>query len=240
MAHLLIDGLRVEVTRKHVRYLRLSVHMPDGQVRISVPWRTSEAAIRTMVLTRQTWIRKQQAIFRARVPPPVLTYEAGETHYYQGRAYELRRPICTGRPRVELTETGFLDLYAPAEATPAQRAHVLATWYRSQLKAQVPTLLAKWEPVVGAQANAWGIKQMKTRWGTCSLRAKRIWLNLELIKRPLPCLEYVVVHELVHLHERLHNARFWDLVGRAMPDWATRQRELNQWAAAPRLGNAVD
>ncbi|MVN77443.1 DUF45 domain-containing protein [Hymenobacter sp. HMF4947] len=240
MAQLLIDGLAVEVTRKRVRYLRLSVHMPDGQVRLSVPWGTPEAAIRTMVAARLAWIHKQQAIFRARVPALVLAYAAGETHYYQGRPYELRLPAHAGRPRVVLAEAGFLDLYAPAEATPAQRAQVLAAWYRAQLKAQVPALLAKWEPVVGAQANAWGIKQMRTRWGTCSIRAKRIWLNLELIKRPLPCLEYVVVHELVHLHERLHNARFWGLVGQAMPDWQARQRELNQGAPTPLPGHEVD
>jgi predicted metal-dependent hydrolase len=106
----------------------------------------------------------------------------------------------------------------------------LSAWYRAHLKEQLPALIARWEAVVGVQVHDWGVKQMKTRWGTCSIRARRIWLNLELIKHPPVCLEYVVVHELVHLHERLHNARFWGLMDRFMPDWRPAQQALK---AAP-------
>ena len=164
-----------------------------------------------------------------RPPAPLLAYETGETHYYQGQALHLRVHIQAGRAQVLLAvEERTLHLFVAPDTTPAQRAHVVAQWRRAQLQAQIPALLAKWEPVVGAQAAAWGIKQMRTRWGTCSIRARRIWLSLELSQWPLACLEYVVVHELTHLHERLHNARFWHLVGQALPGWHVAHQALKQ------------
>ncbi|TDN36368.1 M48 family peptidase [Hymenobacter sp. UV11] len=219
MPQLLIDDLTVEVVRKPVRQLRLTVRAPLGQLRVTAPMRTTEAAIREVVLSKQAWIRKHQAAFRARPAAPVLRYESGETHYYQGQPLRLLVHEQAGaRAQVQLL-ADELHLHVPAGATPAQRAQVLARWRRTHLQAHVAELLAKWEPVVGAQVADWGIKQMKTRWGTCSIRARRIWLNLELSQWPVSCLEYVVVHELTHLHERLHNARFWHLLGQAMPDW---------------------
>ncbi|RZL07962.1 MAG: M48 family peptidase [Hymenobacter sp.] len=227
MPHLLVDDIAVEVIRKPVRQLRLSIRPPQGNLRLTVPLRTTEATIREVVLSKQVWIRKHQATFQQRPTAPTLHYEPGETHYYQGQALRLYVHEQTGRPQVLLlTEAAELHLHVPAGTTPAQRAQVLAQWRRTQLQAQVPALLAKWEPIVGQQAAAWGIKQMKTRWGTCSIRARRIWLSLELSQWPLPCLEYVVVHELTHLHERLHNARFWHLLGQAMPEWQAAHQSL--------------
>ena len=220
MFHLLIDTISVEVVRKPVRQLRLTLRPPLGSLRVTVPLRTSEATIREVVLSKQAWIRKHQAAFQQRAPAPALRYETGETHYYQGQALRLCVHEQAGRAQVQLlADQAELHMYVPPGTLPAQRAQVLARWHRNQLQAQVPALLAKWEPVVGAQAAAWGIKQMKTRWGTCSLSARRIWLSLELSQWPPACLEYVVVHELTHLHERLHTARFWHLVGQALPEW---------------------
>jgi predicted metal-dependent hydrolase len=227
MSHLVIDDISVEVVRKAVRQMRLSIRPPQGSLRVTVPLRTTEATIREVVLSKQTWIRKHQATFQQRPPALPLCYESGETHYYQGQAMRLQVHEQAGRAQVQLRpDEATLHLNVPAGTTAAQRAQVLARWRRAQLQAQVPVLLAKWEPVVGAQAADWGIKQMKTRWGTCSIRARRIWLSLELSQWPLACLEYVVVHELTHLHERLHNARFWHLLGQAMPDWRTPHQAL--------------
>lgn len=226
MRQLLIDDILAEVVRKPVRQLRLSIRPPQGSLRITVPLRTTEATIREVVLRKQSWIRKHQAAFRQRAPaPPALQYETGETHYYQGQPLRLCVHAQAGRAQVRLL-ADELHLHVPLGATAAQRALVLARWRRAQLQAQVPALLAKWEPLVGAQAADWGIKQMKTRWGTCSIRARRIWLSLELSQWPLACLEYVVVHELTHLHERLHNARFWHLLGQAMPEWRQPHQAL--------------
>jgi predicted metal-dependent hydrolase len=227
MSHLVIDDISVEVVRKAVRQMRLSIRPPQGSLRVTVPLRTTEATIREVVLSKQTWIRKHQATFQQRPAVLPLRYESGETHYYQGQALRLQVHEQAGRAQVQLRpDEATLHLHVPAGTTSAQRAQVLARWRRAQLQAQVPALLAKWEPVVGAQAADWGIKHMKTRWGTCSIRARRIWLSLELSQWPLACLEYVVVHELTHLHERLHNARFWHLLGQAMPDWRTPHQAL--------------
>lgn len=227
MPHLLIDDLLVEVVRKNIRTLRLSVHMPDGRVRVSVPLRTPDETVRELVTARRPWIRKHQATFAARELPARLQYVSGEMHPYQGHLYELRVHTTAGPARVQLQEP-HLDLYIREDSTPAQREQALAAWYRQRLREQLPQLAATWEPVVGAQARIWAIRQMKTRWGTCNIQARRIWLNLELIKRPLPCLEYVVVHELTHLHERYHNARFWGLMDHFMPDWRQHKAELNR------------
>lgn len=224
---LLIEDIAAEVVRKPVRQLRLSIRPPLGQLRITVPPGTSEATIREVVLRKLAWIRRHQATIQQRPAPPALRYETGETHYYQGEALTLHVHEQAGRAQVWLAPAeAALHLRVPPGTTPTQRAQVLARWRRTQLQAQVPALLAKWEPVVGARAAAWGIKQMKTRWGTCSIRARRIWLSLELSQWPIACLEYVVVHELTHLHERLHNARFWHLLGQAMPGWQAPHRAL--------------
>lgn len=236
MPYLQLDTLQIELIRKPVKRLRLTVYAPDGRVRVTAPLRMPEATIRAFVSARQAWIQKHQTRFAAQEQPVALTYASGEVHFYQGQPYELRVHEGVGRPRVLLQEQQ-LQLYVPAGSTPSQRAKLLANWYRAQLKEQLPALVAKWEPVVGAHAHAWAIKQMKTRWGTCNITARRIWLNLELMKHPLPCLEYVVVHELVHLHERLHNARFWGLVDQFMPDWREHKAALSRvplgLAAAP-------
>jgi predicted metal-dependent hydrolase len=226
MPHLLIDDLHIEVVRKNIRSLRLTVYAPDGRVRVAAPLRTADTAIHAFVAARRAWIRKHQEQFAAREQPAALALVTGETHLYQGRPYQLRVHAATGPARVALQEEGFLDLYAPESSTLEQREKALAAWYRARLKEQLPALAARWEPVVGAQANVWAIKQMRTRWGTCSIRARRIWLNLELIKQPVHCLEYVVVHELVHLHERLHNQRFWSLMDQFMPDWREAKQAL--------------
>jgi predicted metal-dependent hydrolase len=231
MPLLLIDDLPVEVVRKNIRTLRLSVHMPDGRVRVSVPLRTPDATVRELVVARRAWIAKHQARFAARELPVALAYVSGELHAYQGVPHELRVHATTGPARVARHEEAgqlFIDLHISAASTTEQRRKALDNWYRQRLREQLPALLAAWQPVVGAQADSWGIKQMKTRWGTCNIPARRIWLNLELIKRPQPCLEYVVVHELTHLHERYHNARFWGFLDQFMPDWRQHKAELNR------------
>ncbi|RZK98093.1 MAG: M48 family peptidase, partial [Hymenobacter sp.] len=226
---LLIEDLVVEVVRKPVRHLRLTICPPQGQLRVTVPLGTREVTIREVVRSKQAWIQRHQTAMQQRPPVLELHYESGETHYYQGQAWRLCVHEQAGRAHVRLApDEGTLYLVVPVGTSPAQRALVLARWRRTQLHALMPALLAKWEPVVGAQAAAWGIKQMKTRWGTCSIRARRLWLSLELSQWPLSCLEYVLVHELTHLHERLHTPRFWQLVGQAMPDWQTPHQALRQ------------
>ena len=160
---------------------------------------------------------------------------------YLGQPYELLVSEAPGRASVVLLpESGQLHLRTPGGSTAAQREAMLTAWYRQQLKRLLPALFAQWEPVVGRSAETWGIKQMRTRWGTCNIGARRVWLNLELIKRPLPCLEYVLVHELTHLHERLHNARFWGLMDQFMPGWQLHKAELNRVLLSPAASPDAD
>ncbi|HEX8425713.1 SprT family zinc-dependent metalloprotease [Hymenobacter sp.] len=223
-----IADLQVEIVRKNIRSLRLTVYAPDGRIRVAVPTRTPDQAIQDFVVARRAWIGKHQEKFKSQKPAAELQYVSGETHYYQGTGYLLQLYAGSGAPHIVRHEPQVLAMYVPEGSTRQQREKVLQAWYRRQLKAQLPDMIAQWQKVVGVQVNEWGIKQMKTRWGTCNIRAKRIWLNLELIKRPTACLEYVVAHELVHLHERLHNARFWGLMDQFMPDWRTHREQLKK------------
>lgn len=228
MPELQIGDLQVEVVRKNIRSLRLTVYAADGRIRVAVPTRTSHADVEQFVQARRAWILKHQANFEKRVRPAELAYVSGETHYYQGLQHILHVHITHGAPHVVHQPGRILDLYVRATDSTQQREKVLTAWYRGQLKQQLPALIEQWQQVVGVQVQEWGVKQMKTRWGTCNIRAKRIWLNLDLIKRAPHCLEYVVVHELVHLHERLHNARFWGLMDQFMPAWRTYREQLKE------------
>jgi len=223
-----VEDLEVEVVRKRVKNLNLRVTKPHGDIRMSVPPGAGERAARDMIVAHLDWIRHQQAKLRARMAAPPLLYCTGETHYYRGRAYRLEvieKPRSTG---VELLPgRDILCLCVRPGSDAATRERALHAWYRRQMKAAVPTLVAQWAHEMGVSVPETRIKRMKTRWGTCNIRDRRIWLNLELIKRPDACLEYVVVHELAHFFERRHNHRFKRILDETLPDWRGRRDRLN-------------
>ena len=152
-----------------------------------------------------------------------------------GDRYLLNVIYQDGPPQVVIRNKGVIDLIVRSKSDTAGRERVLLSWYRRELKQMIPPLIAKWEAIMGVQVVEWGVKEMKTRWGTCNPDARRIWLNLELIKKPASCLEYIVVHEMVHLLERQHGDRFVAYMDTFMPQWRQRREELNQ---AP-LGHAT-
>lgn len=152
----------------------------------------------------------------------------GESHYYLGRRYRLRIHEQSGRNRVALHGITYKDLFIEPGTTREQREAVLLRWYREQLKKLIPSQLAKWQPLLGVHVAGWGIKRMKTKWGSCNRETGRVWLNLELVKKPLHCLEYVVVHELVHLLERTHSERFVSLMDQHLPGWQLIRAELQE------------
>lgn len=229
-----IDGIQVEVVRKRVRHLRLSVSPPTGRVRVSVPLHVYDAEVRSLVLARLDWIRKHQARFTALPPASAYKMVSGEGHYYLGQCYPLRVIEAQARPRVVLNGNATLELYARPGSDTVRRAAILDGWYRQQLKGLLPEIITRWQAVMGVEAADWRIKKMKTRWGSCNRNAHRIWLNLELAKKPPRCLEYVVVHELTHLLERRHNARFKALMDRFLPHWRVHKAELNRIPLAAR------
>jgi hypothetical protein len=152
---------------------------------------------------------------------------SGESHYFLGRRYRLRVHEQAGPARVTLRGITSLDLFAPPGTDAARREAILNRWYREQLRALVPPMLEKWQAVLGVQVTDWGIKRMKTKWGSCNPTARRIWLNLELAKKPVQCIDYIVVHELAHLIEPTHSASFARLMDRHVPGWAHARDVLN-------------
>jgi predicted metal-dependent hydrolase len=226
--HIEVSGIRVEVVRKPIKNLHLSVHPPEGRVRVSAPQRIDDEAVRLAVVSRLRWIRRHQETFANQPRQSQREMVSGESHYFLGRRYRLRVLEHDGPARVICTDNRTLTMHVRPGAGREKREQVLNDWYRRHLKAIVPDLVTRWQQVVGVQVADWGIKKMKTRWGSCNVRDRRVWLNLELAKKPPHCLEYVLVHELVHLLERHHNDRFKALMDQFMPPWRLYRDELNQ------------
>jgi len=225
--HIEVSGISVEVVRKKIKNLHLGVYPPEGRVRVAVPLKIDDEAVRLAVISKLGWIKRKQKEFAEQPRQSQREMVSGESHYYLGQRYRLNVIEHSGANLVRL-KGKTIDLYVRPKADQARREAVLNQWYRQQIKQLIPDLLTKWEPVVGVQAAEWGIKKMKTRWGTCNIGAKRIWLNLELAKKPIQCLEYILVHELVHLLERRHNDRFRDLMDKFMPQWRLHRGTLNK------------
>lgn len=228
MHQIIVSDLVVDVVRKEIKNLHLAVYPPDGRVRVAAPMLVDDEAVRLAVIARLTWIRRQQGKFAQQERQSAREYVSGESHYFQGRRYLLNVVYRDGPPQVTVRNNTTLDLFVRPGSDTAQRERVLLAWYRRQLKQLIPPLVAKWEEIIGVQVSEWRVKQMKTRWGACNPDARRIWLNLELIKKPASCLEYIVVHEMVHLLERRHNDQFVALMDRFMPQWRLLRDELNQ------------
>jgi predicted metal-dependent hydrolase len=224
----MVNGLLVEVVRKPIKNLHLGVYPPQGRVRVAAPLAVSEDAVRLAVIGKLGWIKRQQAKFAAQTRQSQREMVNGESHYFEGQRYRLRIIEHYGAARVALRHKTIMELYVRPDAAREQREQALYRWYRAQLKAAIPPLLSKWQPVLGVQAADWGVKKMKTRWGSCNVEARRIWLNLELVKKPVECLEYVIVHELTHLLERHHNQRFTMLMDASLPHWRLLRDELKR------------
>jgi predicted metal-dependent hydrolase len=222
-----VKGLSVQVVRKAIKNLHLGVYPPNGRVRVAVPLRVNDDAVRLALVGKLGWIKRQRTKFEAQPRQSKREMVSGESHYFLGRRYRLRVLTCEGTAKVVLRTKSALELNVRREANAGQRLRVLHRWYRQQLKVLIPPLLAKWQPILGVPVVEWGIKKMKTRWGTCNPDARRIWLNLELAKKPSQCLEYILVHELTHLAERHHNDRFISLMNRHLPNWRQHRQVLN-------------
>lgn len=228
MGKLLIDDIEIELIKKNIRNLHLSVLPPDGRVRISAPKDLNDESVRLFAISKLSWIKKQRAVFRKQERQSKRDFVSGESHYYLGQRY-LLNVIYTNRRKqgVEVRNKTYLDLFVRNNVTKEQRQKVMREWYRSELKALIPPLIGKWEPIIGVKVKSWGVRLMKTRWGSCNTSAKRIWLNLELAKKTPACIEYIVVHEMTHLLERLHNDEFIIYMDRFLPNWRSTKAELN-------------
>jgi hypothetical protein len=223
-----VAGIKVEVVRKDIKNLHLGVYPPHGRVRVAAPLVVSDEAVRLAVIDKLGWIKRQRAKFAEQPRQSQREMVNGESHYFLGQRYRLRVHEQAAPTRVAVRGITSLDLFVRPGTSAEQREVVLLRWHREQLKALIPPLLEKWQPALGVQVAAWGIKKMKTKWGSCNIAARRIWLNLELAKTPIQCLEYIVVHELVHLLERHHNERFTALLDAHMPQWQQYREMLKK------------
>ena len=223
-----VSGITVEVVRKAIKNLHLGVYPPHGRVRVAAPLAVSDDAVKLAVITRLSWIKRQKAKFDAQPRQSQREMVNGESHYFLGQRYRLNVIEHNGAGKVVLRNKAAIDIYVRQGSDAEMREKVLQRWYREQLKALVPPLLEKWQQALGVQAADWGIKKMKTKWGGCTVEAQRIWLNLELAKKPIQHIEYILVHELMHLLERHHNDRFTALMTQFMPHWRHNREELNR------------
>jgi predicted metal-dependent hydrolase len=223
-----IGTMEVLVVRKPIRNLHLAVLPPDGMVRVSSPLHLSDDAIRTLIATRIPWIRSQKTKFAAQARQTPRKYASGESHFFLGKQYRLEVIHGDQPPHVSVKGKNKIVLQTRPNSTVERREAILMDWYRKELRVVSASLLENWQDKIGVRVGSWGIKRMKTRWGTCNRNAGRIWLNSELVKKPFECIEYVIVHELLHLIEKKHNERFVALMTNHLPKWRSLKEDLNR------------
>ncbi|NNM59932.1 MAG: M48 family metallopeptidase [Legionellales bacterium] len=222
-----LDDIVISITKKKIKNLHLKIYPPDGTVKISAPLWMNMDQINAFVLSKSDWIKQQRTFFQEQRREPSRAYLDQENHLVWGNPYVLNVIETAHRPKVDMQDN-HLFLHIPIGANEEKRAMILHAWYRDQLKQAIPPLIAKWEPCMNVKVEQFFIQRMKTRWGSCNPRSRNIRLNTELAKKPFTCLEYVVIHEMVHLLEPSHNARFKSLMTEFMPQWRFHRGELNQ------------
>jgi predicted metal-dependent hydrolase len=217
----------VEVVQKEIKNIHLSVHPPDGAVRISAPLRMDLDSIRVFAITKLGWIKKQQQKLREQERETPREYLDRESHYLWGKRYLLKIVEKENVPYVTVKHDTMVMVVRPHAGTEIREA-VLAQWYRETLKEVAAPLIAALEPLLGVKVEQFFVQKMKTKWGSCNYRSRNIRLNTDLAKKPRNCLEYVVVHEMVHLLEPSHNSRFKGLMDQFLPQWRGYREELNR------------
>jgi len=222
-----LGEISVEVVKKDIKNIHLSVYPSAGRVRISAPLRMNLETIRVFAISKLDWIRRQQRKLQEQERETQREYLDRESHYVWGKRYLLKVASSDEAPAVELEPNRMLLRVRPG-ASDEKKQIIVEEWYREQIKQAVPALIAKWEPIVGVSVKRFFVQRMKTKWGSCNHNSGNIRLNTDLAKKPPACLEYIVVHEMVHLLEPTHNDRFTTLMDRFMPKWRFCRAELNR------------
>jgi predicted metal-dependent hydrolase len=226
---LTVGSQEILVQFKPIKNLHLSVMPPNGTVKVSAPLRMSESEIQQMLAIKLPWIKKQQKKFHDQARQTPREYVSGETHYVFGQPYRLEVIEKNEAAKVYIGGKSKLVLQIRPNTATEKRAEILNGWYRAELRTVLEKMIAGWQGKIGKSFTGWKIMEMKTRWGTCNQKKQTALFNLELAKKPLPCVEYVVVHELVHLIERKHNDRFKAILDQHLPKWRSLKEELNRF-----------
>lgn len=227
MRQIKLGNVVADVVLKDIKNVHLSVYPPSGRVRISAPARMSVETIRVFAISKLDWIKQQQRKLREQERETLREYVDRESHYLWGKRYLLSVVERAGRPSVSLKGSRVI-LATANDLDPESKAGAFAKWYRDEMKLAASELIAKWEPVLNVHVERYFVQQMKTRWGGCNPISRTIRLNTELAKKPKECLEYIVVHEMAHLIEPTHSARFVALMNQFMPKWQFIRQKLNR------------
>ena len=245
-ARMEVRGIAVEVIRKNIKHLHLGVYPPEGRVRVAAPLHLDDDAVRLAVISRLAWIRRKRSEFEGQDRQSRREFVTGESHYFEGRRYRLDVVVSNGQTGIRLRDNAWMEMRVRPDTGRDAREAMLYRWYRTRLREHIPEMVAKWESRIGVTVTDWRVRRMKTRWGTCNPEAGRIWLNSELAKKPVSCLEYIVIHEMIHLIEGRHTARFRSILDLMMPRWRLQLDELNRahladedWPRAPHSRPAV-
>jgi predicted metal-dependent hydrolase len=222
-----LGDLSVDVFRKDIKNVHLSVHPPTGRVRIAAPMRMSLDTIRVFAIAKLGWIRRQQRMVQSQERETPREYLDRESHFVWGKRYLLRVIEADQPPAIELSHNRIVLKVRPGAGC-AKRQETIEEWYRGQLRMVVPAVMAKWEHLMGVRVKRFFVQRMKTKWGSCNHRAGTIRLNTDLAKKPKECLEYIIVHEMAHLLEPTHNARFSAIMDQFLPKWHSHRELLNR------------
>jgi len=225
-AYLTVRGINVDVVYKDIKNLHIGVYPPLGRVRVAAPQHLDEEHVRLAVIQRLAWIKRQRKQLQDADRQSPRQMVTGESHYVWGLRYRLKVVERPGRASLAL-DGDRLVLQVPDGTDTEARLKLLQDWQRKMLRVEIPALIAKWETLIGREVPRWSIRRMKTKWGSCNRESGHLWFNLELAKKHSRCLEYLVVHEMVHLLERGHGERFTKLMDGFLPDWRSRRDDLN-------------
>lgn len=221
-----VGGIDISVSRKNIKNLHLYVKPPAGRVEVSAPRAIADSAIAIFVRMHLGWIRRKRTELLAQPRQTKREFISGETLYLFGRQYFLQVDYSEHGNSLALS-CNTANLKVRRSSTAEQRERYVSEWYRTRLTAEIERLMPKWEATTGLKCVDWKIKNMTTRWGSCNVAKGRIWLNLQLVKKPLRALEYVILHELCHLKEKSHGQGFKAMMDSFMPNWREVRKELN-------------
>lgn len=223
---IVISGIPIDIQKKNIKNMHLQVKPPDGHVVISAPSSMDDKAIEVYARTNLSWIKKQIEKYQQQPREDKRQYVSGETIYIWGKQYFLSFISNSQRNSFDIQGNKVI-LSMRENSTVKQREAYVREQYRLVLKKEIKRILPKWEKITGLHCDSWQTKYMTTRWGTCNIEKKKIWINLQLVQKPMHCLEYVILHELIHFIERTHNSVFVAYMDQYMKDWRAVRKELN-------------
>lgn len=223
-----VSDIQAEVLNKDIKNLHISIMPPDGRIRVSAPLNMSEESVRLAIVSKLSRIRQEQNSFAAYIRESRKEMVSGESHFVDGNRYILELVEENEAPSITIKKKKTIELRARPNSSRDKREQIMQEWLRNRMRNNLAELIPKWESIIGVNASHYGIKRMRTKWGSCNSGKKRIWLNLELAKKSPQCLEYVLVHEIIHVLEPKHSDRFFELLDEYMPTWRIHRDTLDK------------